>query len=149
MSAEEEGRGGAAPARSSLLLHEGVSSTGELERTTLVLDGGVLGIDDGQGTAPLPQGALEAVFRRYGKPLEAPGAARITEPGQLRADTFLVAESLDLGDGRCVVRFRFRPRYDVIARDYLALFAPGEEALCELGTAIAAALRHLGRRRAG
>lgn len=82
---------------------------------------------------PLPEGAIAAVMKRFGKPLEAEGAP----PPE---------ETLELGEGRTLVRFRFLRRYDVIARDYLVYHAPGSEPLCEMATAVTAALDHLGRR---
>lgn len=88
----------------------------------------------GDEVLPLPDGALEAVMRRYGKPLEA------------KAEEMMVDERLDLGDGSSLVRFRFMRRYDVIARDYLVLYRPDGEALCEMATSITAALDHLARR---
>ena len=56
-----------------------------------------------------------------------------------------VEESLDLGLGRRLIRFRFRPRFDVIARDYLALCVPGQDPVCELAVAVTGALEHLAR----
>jgi hypothetical protein len=82
---------------------------------------------------PLPEGAIAAVMRRFGKPLEA-------------GDPPAPEETLDLGEGHSLVRFRFLRRYDVIARDYLVYRAPGAEPLCEMATAVTAALDHLGRR---
>jgi hypothetical protein len=73
-------------------------------------------------------------MKRYGKPL----AEDVAEPN--------VAERLDLGDDRALVRFRFMARYDVIARDYLAYHTPGAEPVCELATSVTAVLDHLGRR---
>ena len=87
----------------------------------------------GREALPLPDGALDAVMRRFGKPLEGGQ----TPPAE---------ETLDLGEGRTLVRFRFLRRYDVIARDYLVFSAPGGEPLCEMATAVTAALHHLARR---
>jgi hypothetical protein len=86
----------------------------------------------GEESLALPAGALDAVMRRFGKPLE--DAAPRAE------------ETLDLGGGRSLARFRFLRRYDVIARDYLVYAAPGEEPLCEMATTVAGALEHLARR---
>ncbi len=83
---------------------------------------------------PLPEGALPAVMRRFGKPLETD------------APTPPVEETLDLGAGATLARFRFLRRYDVIARDYLIYVAPEAEPLCEMATAVTAALEHLARR---
>jgi hypothetical protein len=73
-------------------------------------------------------------MKRYGRPLEEDLHERS------------VAERLDLDGRRALVRFRFMARYDVIARDYLALYAPDSEPVCELATAVTAALAHLARR---
>jgi len=88
----------------------------------------------GEELLPLPDGALEAVMKRYGKPLDA-------QDGDMMVD-----ERLELGDGRALVRFRFMRRYDVIARDYLVLYEAEGDPLCEMATSIAAALDHLARR---
>ena len=81
---------------------------------------------------PLPDGAVAAVMRRFGKPLEM--------------DAPPAEETLDLGAGQTLARFRFLRRYDVIARDYLVYAAPGAEPLCEMATAVTGALEHLARR---
>ena len=88
----------------------------------------------GEELLPLPDGALEAVMKRYGKPLDA-------QDGDMMVD-----ERLELDDGRALVRFRFMRRYDVIARDYLVLYEAEGDPLCEMATSIAAALDHLARR---
>jgi hypothetical protein len=126
----------------SIVIHELTRDDGTLhpkrhvirlvrEQDTLVLDDE----DDGDGHAhqalPLPDGALDAVMSRFGKPLE--GALPPIE------------EALDLGDGRQLVRFRFLRRFDVIARDYLALVTPDADPVCELATSVTAALHHLAR----
>lgn len=82
---------------------------------------------------PLPDGAIAAVMKRFGKPL-ADGEAPAAE------------ETLDLGEGASLVRFRFLRRYDVIARDYLVYNTPGAEPLCEMATSVGGALDHLARR---
>jgi hypothetical protein len=80
---------------------------------------------------PLPDGAVAAVMRKFGKPLAED------------VDERAVVEQLELGDGTSLTRFRFLPRYDVIARDYIAWNNPPETTLCELATSVAAALTHL------
>jgi len=87
----------------------------------------------GDEALPLPEGAVAAVMRRFGKPLEA-------------GDPPAAEETLDLGEGCSLVRFRFLRRYDVISRDYLIYRAPGAEPLCEMATAVTAGLDHLARR---
>jgi hypothetical protein len=117
-----------------ITIHETTDAAGALVRTRLAdVDGG-LALRVGDEVLPLPDGALDAVMNRYGKALEA------------RAEDMMVDERIELGEGRALVRFRFMRRYDVIARDYLVLYQPDAEPLCELATSVAAALDHLARR---
>jgi hypothetical protein len=117
-----------------ITIHEAADAAGALVVTRLAQQEGELSLTVGAESLALPAGALDAVLKRYGKPLaeDVPAAS--------------VAERLDLGDGRSLVRFRFMARYDVIARDYLVLYAPDEEPLCELATSVAGVLAHLARR---
>jgi len=117
-----------------ITIHETAGDAGTLVRTRLVQADDGLALRVGEDLLPLPDGALEAVMKRYGKPLEA------------READMMVDERLELGDGSALVRFRFMRRYDVIARDYLVLYLPEGEPLCEMATSIAAALDHLARR---
>lgn len=87
----------------------------------------------GSEAMPLPDGAIAAVMRRFGKPLA-------------EGETWTAEEALELGGGESLVRFRFLRRYDVIARDYLVYQAPGAEPLCEIATSVSGALDHLARR---
>jgi hypothetical protein len=109
-----------------LLLHEWIDDGGE-QHVVCLLAGPALRVD--QRLLPLPAGGLQAVMERFGRPLEKELAVEGPE--------------LSLADGSRVVRFRFRPRFDVIARDYLVYCAPDQEPLCELSAAVAAALEHL------
>jgi hypothetical protein len=117
-----------------ITIHETIDGAGALVQTRLAHGDDGLALRVGDELLPLPDGALEAVMKRYGKPLEA------------RDEDMMVDERLELGEDRALVRFRYMRRYDVIARDYLVLYEPGEEALCEMATSIAAALDHLARR---
>ncbi len=117
-----------------ITIHETTDASGAPVRTRLALDEGALSLDVGGVLLPLPDGALEAVMKRYGKALDAPESE------------MMVDERLELGEGSALVRFRFMRRYDVIARDYLVLYRPDEEPLCEMATSITAALDHLARR---
>jgi hypothetical protein len=114
-----------------LLVFERVDDAGRAERTYLERDDDTLLLVIDERSARIPDGALEAVMRRYGRVL----------------DQAVVAEgaALELGAGRRLVHLRFRPRYDVIARDYLVLEAPPEPPLVELSTSVVAALTHLAR----
>jgi len=120
-----------------ITIQETTDAEGAPVRTRLALDEGMLSLDVGGVRLPLPDGALDAVMKRYGKALDAPESE------------MMVDERLELGDGRALVRFRFMRRYDVIARDYLVLYRLDEEPLCEMATSITAALDHLARRFAG
>jgi hypothetical protein len=117
-----------------ITIYETAGDAGSLVRTSLAVEEDGLSLRVGDQLLPLPDGALDAVMKRYGKPLDA------------REGDMMVDERLDLGDGRSLVRFRFMRRYDVIARDYLVLYEPDAEPLCEMATSIAAALDHLARR---
>ena len=117
-----------------ITIHETESPAGERVRTRLSFDGGRLAVAVGEKVMALPDGALEAVMKRFGKPLAADERE------------MMIDERLELGEGRSLVRFRFLARYDVIARDFLVLYTPGAEPLCELATSVAAALDHLARR---
>ncbi len=117
-----------------ITIHETVDPAGAPLRSLLSYEDGAFVLSIGSDAFPLPDGALDAVMKRYGKALDA------------RESEMMVDERLELGDGRALVRFRFMRRYDVIARDYLVLYQPGAEPLCELATSITAALDHLARR---
>ena len=117
-----------------ITIHETTDSAGTLVRTCLRHEDGAFALRVGDELLPLPAGALDAVMKRYGKPLDA--AER----------EMMVDERLELDDGGALVRFRFMRRYDVIARDYLVLYREGAEPTCEMATSIAAALDHLARR---
>ena len=117
-----------------ITIHETAGDGATPTETRLLQVEGGLALRIGDEVLALPGGALEAVMKRYGKPLDAPERE------------MMVDQRLELGDGRALVRFRFMRRYDVIARDYLVLYEPGAEPLCEMATSIAAALDHLARR---
>lgn len=116
-----------------ITIHEATDPRGARVHTRLAAEPGQLVLKVASEVLPLPDGALEAVMRRYGKPLEKDVAEAS------------VVERLDLGDGRALVRFRFMARYDVIARDYLAFYTPEAEPACELATSVSAILDHLAR----
>jgi hypothetical protein len=117
-----------------ITIHETTDETGAPVRTRLSHEDGIFTLTVGAEVLPLPDGALEAVLKRYGKPLDAPESE------------MMIDERLELGAGSALVRFRFMRRYDVIARDYLVLYRPDAEPLCEMATSITAALDHLARR---
>lgn len=87
-------------------------------------DGVAVVLSDGR--FPLPSGAIAAVMKRYGAPLDP-------------AEKLVDVASLPV-DGERLRHVRHKEIWDVIARDYLVL---GE--LCVLATHVAGALEHLGR----
>jgi len=113
-------------------VHEVTRSDGSLAPVYVSVDDGAIAIESDEGIFPLPEGALEAVMSRFGRPLES--GERLVE-----------VSSVDLGGG-CVLRHvRHLARYDVIARDYLVYSREGAEPTCALATTVAGALAHLGR----
>jgi hypothetical protein len=117
-----------------LLLDERILGDGHLAKTYASFVGGQIHIDD-EPPAPeaahgsLSLDALDRVMVRYGLPLE----------GGLRVD----GDSLDLGGGRRLRRFRFHARVDAEPRDYLVWERPDEEPIAVLATHATAALRYL------
>jgi hypothetical protein len=86
----------------------------------------------------LPQRALQAVFDRYGKPLEAD--VKVTE----EAPALHVPHSgPGEGTGLRVRLLRYRPLGWIDALDYLVLERPGCDALCAPAPLVAAALLRL------
>jgi hypothetical protein len=126
---------------SRILLAEATESGGHIVKTWLIGSAAGVGVrvegDRLQSSLdlPLPDAAIERVMRRYARPVEAELEAEIAglEPG------------IELGDGSSLCSFRFRPRYDVIAKDYVVWRVPGEPSLAELSTSVAAALTHLAK----
>ena len=103
------------------------------ELDPLGLDPIVLALED---CARLPLPAVETLFARYGRPLEA-------EDVQL-------APSRLLSDGQTTVgRLSYRAPVDVIANDHFVLVRPGEAARAMPGPLFAAAIAALTRRHAG
>lgn len=80
----------------------------------------------------LPEGAVDAVMKKFGAPIEPS-----EKVGEVAA--------MDLGEGATLRHVRHLARYDVIARDWLVYERPGAEALCAMATTVAGALEHLAR----
>lgn len=116
-----------------LLIHERALADGSLERTWLEVDEGSLRLRLDQGEPmEVPVAVLEAVMKRYGKPL---------------ADEIVVTgPALALEGGRSLHLFRHRAFYDVIAKDYLVFEAPPREPVAELAASVTAALSYLLKR---
>lgn len=113
-----------------LKIHESTQAEGSFERVFLKRDGDALLVVRATESLALPEGALDAVMARYGRPLDA--------------DVTLVdVDALELDGGKRLRHVRHLARYDVIARDFLVLEAPGTDALCALATTVAGALEHL------
>lgn len=112
---------------------------GQPLRTWLERSGSELSLREakGDGTVQvwhLPAQSVSAVMQRYGRPLD-----------ESLVDLRGATDRLLLPEGQWLVRLRFRPRYDVIAKDYLVLDVHGREPIAELATTVSAALAHLGR----
>lgn len=83
--------------------------------------------------AALPREAVDALFARYGHPLDE---APVLDP------------TVTLADGVTRVgRFRFRTPVDVIANDHFVLLRPDQEASAMPGPLFAAAVAALARNR--
>jgi hypothetical protein len=115
-----------------LTIHETFTPAGDLSRTYLCFEDGVLSLVDDEGSFALPTGALGAVMERFGRPLDR--AARLVE-----------VASLPLADGNVLRHARHLARYDVIARDFLVYVTSDREPLCALATTVTGALTHLAR----
>ncbi len=94
----------------------------------VAVDGDAAILHVGRCSARLPPTAIQAVMQRYGKPLQAP---------------LETIERIALPGGTTLARARFRPRYDVIAKDYAVWTSEGGETFAELSVTVAAALRFL------
>jgi hypothetical protein len=114
-----------------ILLDEHVGEDGSLLRTKLRNDEGRLVLVEPDGERLLPEGALDAVFARFG--------------GELADDVKVADDGLDVGNGARLTSLRHLARYDVIARDYLVHANRDAIPRVALGVTIAGALRHLAR----
>jgi len=92
----------------------------------------VLVSSDGERKRALPAGALDAVMKRYGLPLE--DDVKLSE-----------IDALDVGEGARLRHVRHLARFDVIAKDWLVYERAGEEPLCALATTVAGALDYLAK----
>ena len=116
-----------------LLLHERTLPEGALEKTWLEAEHGALFFHvEGITKTEVPLAMLDTVMRRYGKPL---------------ADDVPVGGPCLEIEGRTLSVLRYRPRYDVIARDYLVYRAGEQSPIAELATAVTGALAYLLRPR--
>lgn len=113
-------------------IHETFDANGVLAEVHVTCDGAELVLADPDGRFVLPRGALDAVMKRFGAPLDPD--ASIVE-----------VTRLDLPDGGRLRHVRHRSTFDVIARDYLVHERPGHAPACALATTVAAALAHLAR----
>ena len=113
-------------------IHEYSSASGALSSVCLRTEGDFVRIVSDDGSWPLPEGALHAVFSRFGAPFDE--AAR----------SHTVA-TLPVPDGATLRHVRHLAGYDVIARDYLVYEPRDSAALCAMAATVAAALLHLGR----
>ena len=109
-----------------LLLHERALAEGAFERTWLELESERLFlVVEGEPKKEVPLQVIDVVMRRYGKPLD--DDVNVDAPGLVIAD-------------RTIAMLRYRPRYDVIAKDYVVYTAEGGRPVAELATAVTGAL---------
>lgn len=113
-------------------IHEITLDDGTLSPVDLSLHRDALFLTREKVARPVPDGALAAVMKRYGAPLDA--GAKLRE-----------VDVLELGPGERLRHVRHLDFYDVIARDYLVYEAPGVEPACAMATTVAGALEHLAR----
>lgn len=123
-----------------LLLDERIRSDGALARTWAACDGDRLRIVERDGDADrdaeigeLALIAVDAVMRRYGRPLDP--------------DVALDGEALACGIST-LRRLRYRAAVDADGRDYLVWQRPGAEPVACLAATATAALRFLAARAA-
>jgi hypothetical protein len=129
-------------ASTRLIIHERVLTDGKSERTWLEVEGGRLSLGSdgainadaghaGANQAIVELGVLDAVMKRYGRPLAE--------------DVIASGPMLELEGGRTLSLLRHRARYDVIAKDFLVYQVPGHEPVAELAASVTAALTYLVR----
>jgi len=126
--------------------------SGEVRGTFLIRDRSLLLLWEESGLAeevalPLPEGALPAVFRRYGKPLAAEVTPALVEPAD--DDDQPLAVPLPAGGRARLWRFRFMPFGWVHPADYLLWEGAGGEPLAAPAPLVASALSALARAAAG
>jgi hypothetical protein len=133
-----------------LLLHEGTREAGMLERTWLEVEDDALSLvidaydadeafsrgrregafSPNAERAAVPLAFLDGIMRRYGKALD---------------DSVVLEGPRIEVEGRTLGMLRYRPLYDVIAKDYF-VYAQGDATpLVELATSVTAALVYLVR----
>jgi hypothetical protein len=113
-----------------LLLDERILADGAHACTYARLAGANLRIEDEAGpSGELSVAALDRVMVRYGLPLESGLSAQ--------------GDSLDLGGGHRLRRFRFHAVVDADGRDYLVWERPDHEPVAVIATHATAALRYL------
>lgn len=114
-------------------IHEVTLESGALAPVELVATNQGPAIRRADETFVLPAGAIAAVMKRYGVPLD-PDAKKTHE-----------VSALEIGSGERVRHVRHLDFYDVIGRDYLVYEAPGAEPICAMAARVAGALEHLAR----
>lgn len=119
--------------RAELKIHEHTCADGSIAHVVVWVADGAMGISSEEGDVPLPEGSLDAVMRRFGRPLDE--RARVSTVG-----------ALALGRGRTLRHVRHLAFGDVIARDYLVYEDGAGDAPCALATTVAGALLYLARR---
>jgi len=120
--------------RTALKIHETTAADGSLSETFLVKSADTLAVVVGEEPArELPDGAIEAVMKRYGSDLD--NRERLVDVGALDLDEA----------GHRIRHVRHLGFYDVIARDYLVYEAPDAAPVFAMAITVAGALAHLSK----
>jgi hypothetical protein len=135
-----------------LRLYAWRDGSGEIRGTFLVREHRVLALWEESGLGEevalrLPDGALPAVFRRYGKPLDAAVTPERVTPGD--DDDQPLEVPLPGGGQARLWRFRFMPFGWVHPADYLLWECAGSEPVAAPAPLVASALSALARAAAG
>lgn len=115
-----------------LKIHETTTTAGAFASVALDVRDDTLVLVDAEGERPLPAGAVPAVLRRFGAPIEPD--TKLNEVARLA-----------LPDGSLIRHVRHLARFDVIGKDWLVWEPPGGEPLIALATTVAGALAHLAK----
>lgn len=117
-------------------IHEITRADGSLAPVELSQYDGELWLKREKKVRAVPEGALAAIMRRFGAPLDT--RAKLIE-----------IDVLQIRRGERLRYVRHLDIYDVIARDYLVYEAPDRAPECAMATTVAGALEHLARVAAG
>ena len=111
-------------------IHETYDANGVLSEVFVTCEGARLLLVEQRGTFVVPDGAMDAVMKKFGAALDPDASV-------------MEVATLDLPDGARLRHVRHRATFDVIARDYLVYERPDAPASFALATTVAGALAHL------